>query len=152
MEENQLTLFVAVSPVKTSPLPESGRDLLESGVDYGSSLRELLTNLSRAGLSSRMSPVFYPATEDEILPSSFTGWSNAGMAFRGGFLTLNISEYPNDADVCSLSQVLETDAPQKYYLSAKAAQGILRRAEKRGKELPTHLRSALEKMAEVKDT
>ena len=43
----------------------------------------------------------------------------------------------------SLSEVLELDVSEKYYLSQKACQGILRRAEKRGKELPEALKSAL---------
>ena len=72
---------------------------------------------------------------------------------RGVSLTLNISDWPNDAAVCSLSQVLETGLiPQKYFLSAKACAGILRRAEKRGKELPTALRSALTSAAAQKAT
>lgn len=65
--------------------------------------------------------------------------------------TLNTSEwnhtlvpFPNDDAVCSLSDVLETgDVPQRYYLSAKACAGILRRAEKREKELPSDLSAAL---------
>jgi hypothetical protein len=60
------------------------------------------------------------------------------------FLTLNISEYPSDGVASSLSDVLETgELPQRYYLSGTACRGILRRAEKRGKELPEALRSAL---------
>ena len=47
----------------------------------------------------------------------------------------------------SLSEVLELNASEKYFLSPKACQGILRRAEKRGKELPEQLRSALERAA-----
>ena len=62
---------------------------------------------------------------------------------RGGFSIPNISAWPNDATVCSLSQVLEPSVPQKYFLSAKAAAGILRRAEKRAKILPDTLRRAL---------
>jgi site-specific DNA-cytosine methylase len=50
----------------------------------------------------------------------------------------NISAWPNDASVCSLSSVLETGPiPQRYYLSARACAGILRRAEKRGKDSDT---------------
>jgi cytidylate kinase len=43
-----------------------------------------------------------------------------------------------------LSQILEANAPEKYYLSAKACEGILRRAERRGKQLPEILKIALE--------
>jgi hypothetical protein len=141
--QSELTLLLEDFPVRTCPLQESGRDLLESGVDYGSSLLGLLTNLSRGGWLSKMSPVFYPVIEDRILPLSFDGWSNAGMAFAGGYLTLSISEFPKDGDACSLSEVLEVDVAQKYYLSAKVASGILRRAEKRGKALPPQLYEAL---------
>lgn len=53
---------------------------------------------------------------------------------RGGFWTPNISAWPNDAVVCSLSQVLETGSiPPRFFLSEKACAGILRRAEARGK-------------------
>ena len=55
---------------------------------------------------------------------------------------------PSDDGVCSLSDVLETGAvPQRYYLSARACQGILRRAAKRGKAPPPLLRRALEAVA-----
>ena len=147
----QLTLLSEDSPAKICQLPENGRALLESGLDYGSSLQELLTSLNQVGLSSKMSPVFYPATKEQILPSSFNGWRNGGMAFAGGYLTLSISEYPNDAEECSLLQVLETDVAQKYYLSKKACEGILRRAKVRGKQLPELLQYVLEKMVEEKD-
>jgi len=47
--------------------------------------------------------------------------------------------------VCSLSDTLETgDLPQRFFLSATACQGILRRAEKRGKVLPPMLEKALQ--------
>ncbi|KUR47569.1 hypothetical protein PST407_02635 [Pseudomonas syringae pv. tomato] len=69
---------------------------------------------------------------------------------RGGSWTPNISAWPNDAAVCSLSQVLEqTSIPQRYFLSAKACAGILRRAEARGKTLPEQLLSALHSSADA---
>ena len=145
---NQLTLFAVDSLVKTYQLPDSARDWLESDLDFGSSSIEFLQSLSRDGLSSRTSPACYPATKDETLPSSFKGWSNSGMACAGGFLTLSMPEYHSAAAVCSLSAVLETDVPQKYFLSARAARGILRRAARRGKELPAMLHRALLQVAE----
>jgi hypothetical protein len=69
---------------------------------------------------------------------------------RGASLTPNISAWPNDAVVCSLSQVLETTSiPQRYYLSGAACAGILRRAEKRGKVLPAQLADALQAVASL---
>lgn len=64
-----------------------------------------------------------------------------GLAWR--IFDAQFSEYPKDAGVSFLSDILETDPPQKYSLSAKACEGILRRAEKRGKPLPKELVDAL---------
>jgi hypothetical protein len=51
----------------------------------------------------------------------------------------------SDGSVCSLSDVLEETprVPQRFYLSQRACEGILRRAERRGKELPPMLEQAL---------
>jgi hypothetical protein len=57
------------------------------------------------------------------------------------------AESRNAAAACSLSQVLQDEASSKFYLSAKAAAGILRRAQRRGKQLPAHLAAALESVA-----
>ena len=65
-------------------------------------------------------------------------------ALPGASMTLNTGECPSEERESTLSQILEANAPEKYYLSAKACAGILRRAERRGKELPTMLREALE--------
>ena len=62
------------------------------------------------------------------------------------FSMLNTSERLNEEEGCTLSSILEVNAPGKYYLSAKACEGILRRAERRGKELPPMLKEALEQM------
>jgi hypothetical protein len=61
---------------------------------------------------------------------------------------LNTGESPSVAVESTLSSILEANVPEKYYLSAKACEGILRRAEKRGKELPQMLKAALEQMIE----
>ena len=62
---------------------------------------------------------------------------------RGGSSMRNTGEYPSAANESTLWQILEADAPEKYYLSARACEGILRRAERRGKALPPMLREAL---------
>ena len=140
-------LFVGDFHAKTSRLPEIGRAWLESKASYGSSSIEFLRRLGRLGLLSKTSPACYPATGGGILPPSFAGWSNSGMASPGGYLTLSISESPNDAVESSLSDILETDAPQKYFLSPKACQGVLKRAERRGRPLPEPLAQALTQVA-----
>ena len=52
-----------------------------------------------------------------------------------------------DGNVYLLSSILMDNVPERFSLSPKACQGILRRAEKRGKELPQVLKAALERQA-----
>lgn len=63
------------------------------------------------------------------------------------YLTLNFGEKPRVPNPTKLSEILEPDADPKYRLSAKACQGILNRAERRGKELPKALLDALTEQA-----
>ena len=72
-------------------------------------------------------------------------WEMVG-ALPGESMMLNTGVSPSVAKESTLSQILEANAPEKYYLSAKACAGILRRAEKRGKELPPMLKEALEEV------
>jgi hypothetical protein len=66
------------------------------------------------------------------------------MGGAPGCLMLKTSESHKGAEECLLSDVLEVgNLQQKYYLSPKACQGILNRAEKRGKKLPKALYQAL---------
>ena len=67
---------------------------------------------------------------------------------RGLCLTLNLSEKPRTVIHTKLSQILERNPDPKYNLSAKACQGILNRAEKRGKKLPEALEKALRAQAQ----
>jgi DNA (cytosine-5)-methyltransferase 1 len=73
-------------------------------------------------------------------------WETVG-ALPGVSWMLNSGESPSAAVESSLSQILEENPHPKYFLSAKACAGILRRAEKRGKELPPMLKEALERQA-----
>ena len=59
----------------------------------------------------------------------------------------NIGEFPSEENASTLSQILMENVPEKYSLSPKACQGILRRASERGKKLPEVLRIALEQQS-----
>ena len=68
-------------------------------------------------------------------------WNKAGewetiTPSHGERLTLNTGECPNVARESTLSQILQADAPEKYYLSPrKLARGICRRANEAGQEV-----------------
>ena len=81
--------------------------------------------------------------ESGVMPER--SWETVSVS-RGACSTHNTGECPKDARESTLSQILQANAPEKYYLSAKACQGILNRAKKHGKELPTMLREALEEV------
>ena len=140
-----LTSSVPASHARIGRSRERERDCLERAAASFTSLRESCMSFDPLGSSSRMFPDFSVVTTDETLrKSSGFSWSSAGMGFNGVCLTASFSESPRDAVVCSLSDVLESHAPQRFFLSQKAAEGILRRAKKRGRTLPERLMTALQ--------
>lgn len=139
-----LTSSVPASHAKTFPWQEKGPDSTVSAQDCFSTLRESCASFDPLGLSSRMFPDFSVQTPAETLQkSSAFSWSSAGMGFAGVCSTASFSESPNDADVCTLSDVLDAHVPPRFYLSAKACEGVLRRAEVRGVKLSERLQQAL---------
>ena len=70
-----------------------------------------------------------------------------GSPSLGAYSTRSFGACPNVVEESRLSQILEDNPPPKYYLSAKACQGVLRRARERGKELPSLLKAVLERQA-----
>lgn len=146
---DQLTFLSEEPPVNPSALPDSERDWTIRAVTSCLNTVPWLNDLAPAGWYGRTSPASSPRTEGGILVPSSGCWQNSGMGSPTAFLTLSTLEWPSDAAVCSLSDILETGAvPQRYFLSATACQGILRRADKLGKELPAPLAAALQAVAD----
>ena len=125
-------------------------DWLTRVATWPSDSSSLLLSCSPNGSFGKTCRASSVAAKGGILEPSSGRWQNLGMGSPTAFLTLNGLESPSAVAVCSLSATLETgDVPQRYYLSAKACSGILRRAERRGKELPAQLRQALQAAAEA---
>jgi hypothetical protein len=148
--QETLTLFAADSPAKTSLLQESELAYLVNEVDFSMTLC-VSQRIPKQKLSSwRMCRDFLPVIKAATLEQSSLHWPTQGIATSSGVcLIRNSLEYPNGAEESLLSQVLEQNPSEKYFLSAKAAQGILRRANKRGKQLPAPLQQALESTASL---
>ena len=85
----------------------------------------------------------------DLLGNMQATWLAMDGASLGERLMLNTGEYPNAAVESTLSQILQENVPTKYYLSARACQGILNRAERRGKKLPEMLEAALKEAVEL---
>lgn len=70
---------------------------------------------------------------------------------RGGCSMPNISDWPNDASVCLLSQVLEKGSiPQKFFLSSMACEGMLRRLSKAKKPCKMEWMEVLREQSQIK--
>lgn len=77
------------------------------------------------------------------------GQPEGGEVQLGECWTLNTGAFPSVENESILSEILEQTVPDKYFLSAKACWGILRRAQEKEKEIPTVLKIALlERIAE----
>lgn len=74
-------------------------------------------------------------------------WMSSGIVSHGEYWTRNSSEWPSDAAVCFLSDILEPNPPQRFSLSPTACRGFLNRAAKRGRSLPAELDAALRAQA-----
>ena len=98
-------------------------------------------------LKKSQKPIFQCLQVEGGVPQE---WLEGGKLTQlGESLTLNIGEYPNVERESTLSEILEDNVPEKYYLSPKACLGILRRAKNKHRKLPENLRIALEqKVAE----
>ena len=157
----QLTLFTMIHPstsssearpVKPSPSQDSGQGLPTLAVASRWSSSSWSAHFAQSGWSGKTSPVSCRRTEDGRLEPSSGHWLKAGMGGPTESWTLNMSEWTDtlvpclsDAGVSSLSDVLEETSavPRRFYLSQRAREGILRRAENRGKALPPMLVAAL---------
>jgi hypothetical protein len=134
---------------------------------------DALLDDSRAGLSGKTCQA---SSQQKTTPSapSWADWSGVtppsfratdgqtqvwlmdpAAAPHGGSWTPSTSDWLSDGSgsSCSLSSILEVGPHlTRYYLSSKACAGILRRAEKRGKDLPPQLAHALKAVADSEQT
>ena len=98
----------------------------------------------RRGSSIRM-PLYLDLRSGLLQDAS---WQTGGVLL-GVYTMHSFGEYPKEERGSRLLQILEDRPHQKYCLSAKACSGILRRAEKRGKELPGLLKKTLQRQSIV---
>ena len=95
--------------------------------------------------SAKKLPLFLSLWGGGLKQDASAEWETAAAPFPSltDYTMHSFGEYPNEENVSRLSQILEDSPLPKYCLSAQACEGILRRAEKRGKELPPELKAAL---------
>ena len=59
----------------------------------------------------------YQLMQDSILPRFCLKWEKQGMTVAGRCLTQKTTEFHKTESACSLSQILEAEVDEKYYLS-----------------------------------
>lgn len=119
------TLLPADFPVSPSQSQEQERVLTIQEERCFLKLQELLPLKNLSISSSKMFPVCLTMTQAKHLKQSSVHWMAWGMMCAGRYLTAKISEYPNHEIECSLSDILEDNVPEKYYLSRKQAEKLL---------------------------
>lgn len=132
-------------PARMSQSQENAQAFMESVLDLPLSILDSSIQPVLAGSSGRTSQASYRQIKALTSESSSTRLMTQGTALHGECLMLRASESPSDAVECFLSDILETGGQlQRYYLSPRACQGILNRANRRQRILPAQLKEALE--------
>jgi len=131
-------------PASPSRSVVSEAEWVTTVANWPSDSLSLLLSQSPDGSCGKTCRASSAAAKDGILEPCSGRWRNSGMGGPTGRLTLNGSESPSDASVCSLLDILETgDVPQRYFLSAKACSGIRERGGRCGKKLPEPMAAVL---------
>ena len=73
----------------------------------------------------KMYPVSCRMIKGKPSPVSSIRFANWGISLNGWCLTRKISESPSQDAECSLSDILMSDVPDKYYLTEKQIQKLL---------------------------
>lgn len=127
----QLTFLSEAPPVSRSASPALEADWAMTVATWRSNLHALLIAHGPVGWCGRTSLESCHRTTEGILVPSSGRWQNSGMGSPTEFSTLATSESPSVVEGCSLSAVLETgELPPRFFLSARACRGYLRRLDK----------------------
>lgn len=128
-------------------------DTLKSLCGKMSPERSALTTAKTSGSSSKNSPKSTTQpfqfldlrTTEENRPNGGDKGALWQTDFQslGDFSMLNFGEFPSEENESFLWQILEDNVPDKYSLSAVACQGILDRANRKGKKMDALLEMAL---------
>ena len=127
-QENYLnsTSCVADSLAKLFQLLEKGKDLkIQEELSYLNCLG-LLKKKDHRIYSLRTSEDSSTTTKDEHSEQSSWRWMKSGMMCNGKCLTLNISECHRTENGCTLLDILEEEVDDRYYLSDKMTDYLLR--------------------------
>ena len=96
---------------------------------------------SKRSSKSAMIPFLFLSLRRDAGSTQERSWEAISPS-HGAFRERNTGACPREEIASTLSSILQANAPEKCSLSKKACEGILRRAKRRGKELPPMLLEA----------
>ncbi len=119
-----------VFPVRTPPCQESVQGYTAHELDcflslFGSCGKEVRINPD--GLSLKMLRDCFQWAEQGILPKFSVSWPHWGMVLNMRFSTPGHLESLNIGRGSTLSEILQPEVPEKYYLSEQQTQKLLKR-------------------------
>ena len=120
------TLFARVFPVRAFQSQDCEKDLKMTQEELSFLKSPELPPLKDHHFCFlKMFPACLAMTKAGLLRQSSIRWMNWGTMSHGKCLTARISESPNPERECILSDILETDVSEKYYLSQKQMERLL---------------------------
>ena len=129
LTEEQPTAGASDSLARTYPLQESKPDFKETVQACFSELCTLSDNskkkINPLTFSLRTLKICLVLMEDGISPDCSLKWSSVGMMQNGRCSTLKISECHKTGKDVLLSDILEGEVPQKYFLSKEQTEKIV---------------------------
>lgn len=128
------TLFAEASLARVFQLLESGADLTMQEERFSLRLSGLPPLKDHHISSLKMFPACCRMTAAGHLRPSSMRFLNWGIMSHGRCLTARILVSPNPERECSLSDFLESDVPEKYFLSQKQMERLLYNAFPADKE------------------
>ena len=114
-------------PVRMSVLPENEQDFVEREVVCSLRLSGYYEKNNLGLYSLKMLEDSLAATEDGTLPEFSLNWSMLGTHVNGKYVTQKITESPRTEKGCLLSDILEDQAPDRYFLSPTSKKRFLKR-------------------------
>jgi hypothetical protein len=145
MNTEDPTLSSGAAHVNRS-VPQEGATDSQANQDSCMSTLEQFKAYVLSGLSGKTSQVRSQAKMGTLSDNCSKPWMNAGIMSHGEYWTRSFSEFHSGAGVSYLSDVLQKDVPKRYYLSPRAALGIMSRVKRKGRSLPPQVLAALETM------
>ncbi|QBX18208.1 DNA methylation [Streptococcus phage Javan405] len=81
--------------------------------------------INPSGYSLKMLRDFYQVAGDEIISTISLSWMKQGTTLSGKCSIQKTTEFPKIENASTLSDILEAEVDEKYYLSAEKAVAIL---------------------------